>query len=84
MVAVATLLALVILRVALLTIGSLLLVRPVRDCPACFRPTAPILHRWLQRLTRLQLRWCPACGWRGLARPSEAGPGGLHSRAGPP
>lgn len=68
MVAALTLLALVVLRVALLTIGGVLIIRPVRACPACFQPTTPILHRWLQRLTRLEVRWCPGCGWSGLAR----------------
>lgn len=83
MVATFVLLALVLLRVVLLTLGSLLLVRPVRACPACFEPTAPVLHPWLERLTRLEWRWCAGCGWRGPARrvgrPPAAGP----ARVGP-
>lgn len=63
-----TFLGLVVLRVALLTIGGLLLIRPVRRCPACFGPTVPVLISWLERLTRFEWRWCTGCGWRGLAR----------------
>lgn len=63
-----TFLGLIVLRVALLTVGGLLLIRPVRDCPACFQPTAPVLVPWLEQLTRLEWRWCTHCGWRGVAR----------------
>lgn len=63
-----TFLGLIVLRVALLTIGGLLLIRPVRHCPSCFRGTLPVLIPWLERLTRLEWRWCNHCGWRGLAR----------------
>ncbi|HUG39758.1 MAG TPA: hypothetical protein VMM12_04700 [Longimicrobiales bacterium] len=68
MVAALTFLGLIVLRVALLTLGGLLLVRPVRRCPACFRPTDPVLILWLERMTRFEWRWCTGCGWRGLAR----------------
>jgi hypothetical protein len=63
-----TLLGLGALWVALLAAGGPLLVRPVRTCPACFEPTAPVLVRWLERLTRLEWRWCTYCGWSGLGR----------------
>lgn len=78
MVAVFVLGALVVLRVVLLTLGSVLLVRPVRSCPACFGATAPVLRPWLERLTRLEWRWCSCCGWSGparrIGRPAAAGP----------
>jgi hypothetical protein len=62
-----TFLALILLRVALLTVGGLLLVRPVRGCPACFQPTAPVRVRWLPWTGRFEWRWCMGCGWRGLS-----------------
>lgn len=68
MIAVLVLVGLIALRVGLLGLGSALLVRPVRDCPACFRPTAPVRVRWLHLLPRFEWRWCMDCGWRGLAR----------------
>jgi hypothetical protein len=79
MVAAFVLVVLIVLRVTLLTIGSVLLVRPVRSCPACFHSTAPVLHPWLERFTRLEWRWCAHCGWSGPARrvgrPPGQGPG---------
>lgn len=65
-----TFLGLILLRVVLLTVGGFLLIRPVRGCPACFRPTAPLLTPWLSRLTGLERRWCTHCGWSGLSRPA--------------
>lgn len=70
MVVALTFLGLILLRVTLLTVGGLLLVRPVRGCPACFHPTDPVRVRWLERLSRLEWRWCTHCGWRGVARRS--------------
>lgn len=66
-----TFLGFIVLRVALLGVGGLLLIRTVRGCPACFQPTAPVRVRWLERLSRLEWRWCTYCGWRGLARRSR-------------
>lgn len=77
-----TFLGLIVLRVALLTIGGLLLIRPVRDCPACFCPTVAVLSAWLERLTRLEWRWCPTCGWRGLARRDRRRGGAAYGRGG--
>lgn len=68
MVAAFVLLVLILLRVVLLGLGSALLVRPARDCPACFRPTTPVLVRWLRYLPRFEWRWCMHCGWRGVGR----------------
>jgi hypothetical protein len=63
-----TFLGLILLRVALVTLGAILIVRPVRACPACFQPTTPILRPWLERLTPLEWRWCTHCGWKGVAQ----------------
>lgn len=69
MVLVLTFAALVGLRLVVLFGAAALLVRPVRSCPACFRPTIPILCRWIRRLAPwYELRWCPSCRWQGVAR----------------
>ncbi|MDE0395771.1 MAG: hypothetical protein OYK82_13445 [Gammaproteobacteria bacterium] len=63
------LLGLVVLRVLIVTILGLLILRPVRECPACFEPTVPI--RWplvLRLATGFEWRWCPSCRWQGPAR----------------
>ena len=63
------LLALALLRVALVAVGAALLIRPVRACPACFLDTLPIRRRWLRRLApRYEWRWCPHCNWQGPSR----------------
>ncbi len=60
---------LVLLRFTVITVLGLLIIRPVRDCPACFRPTVPIRMTWLTRLySTLEWRWCPECQWEGPAR----------------
>jgi hypothetical protein len=73
MVVAATFLGLIVLRIVLVTVGGYLLVRPVRGCPACFEPTAPVRVRWLERATTLEWRWCMHCGWRGLSRRVASG-----------
>ena len=63
------LLGLVVLRVLIVTVLGLLIIRPVRECPACFEPTVPI--RWplvLRLATGFEWRWCPSCRWQGPAR----------------
>ncbi len=69
-IAVATILFfLVFLRLALITVVGLLIIRPVRDCPACFRPTVPIRMRWFVRFnSAFEWRWCAECQWEGPAR----------------
>lgn len=63
------LLALTLVRVALITAGAAMLIRPVRACPACRGETVPIRRRWLDRLAgRYEWRWCPHCRWEGIAR----------------
>lgn len=66
---VAVLLFLVGLRVVLVTVLGLLIIRPVRDCPACFEPTVAIRKPLLTRFVpRFEWRWCATCGWEGPAR----------------
>jgi len=68
--AVYVLLGLVALRVIIVGIGAALLLRPVRDCPACFADaTFRAHHRWLRLLAPwLEWRFCPRCGWHGPSR----------------
>ena len=62
-------LGLVLLRGVLIAVGAALLVRPVRQCPACFQATVELQRVWLRRLAPwLEWRWCPHCGWAGPAR----------------
>lgn len=69
MTTVLVLLALALLRFGIITAGAVLLIRPVRACPACFAATLLIERRWLGRFApRLEWRWCPHCRWQGLAR----------------
>lgn len=71
-----TFLGFILLRVALIGLGSVLLVRRVRSCPACFKTTTPILRPWIRRITGLEWRWCSHCGWKGPSRPGKRGAGG--------
>ncbi len=50
-----------------------------KACPLCAGETVRLQSRWLRyaRLTagrRLHARWCPRCGWEGVARVTEAPP----------
>jgi hypothetical protein len=60
-----------------------------RRCNQCDEETLLIrmtgTARLLSRLTggRLQRRWCPRCGWFGLARPARA-TGGAGAELSPP
>ena len=66
---VVVLLGLVLLRFVLLGLFAALIIRPVVECPACFRSTFALHRPWLRRLVSwLEWRWCPHCGWSGLAR----------------
>ncbi|MQA90453.1 MAG: hypothetical protein GEU90_09485 [Gemmatimonas sp.] len=61
--------AFTVLRVVLIGLGATLLIRPVRECPACGRETIVVQQLWLDRiLPAFELRWCPSCRWKGLAR----------------
>lgn len=63
------LLALTLVRFALITAGAAMLIRSVCACPACRGETVPIRRRWLERLSRrYEWRWCPDCRWEGIAR----------------
>ncbi len=88
---------LVLLRVLLVAVGAMAIIRPVRACPACFEDTIPIQKPLLERLShRFEWRWCPVCGWEGIARrlrrtswpaPPQPGPpnrvGEARTRGGP-
>ncbi|MGH7482659.1 MAG: hypothetical protein ACRELV_10935 [Longimicrobiales bacterium] len=64
---------LVLLRLGLLAVAAVFLIGPVSACPACFRPTVPLLIRPLRRLAPwLEWRWCPDCAWQGPARRTGA------------
>lgn len=83
--------ALVILvPLALSAVLSFRAVHRGRDCPLCRRETIWLRSRWFGPLVRLggghvlQRRWCPGCGWEGVARLSvlrPALPGELRSPA---
>ena len=62
--------ALVLVRYAAVLFLAALIIRPVRQCPACGGGlTVPLQQRWLRALARhYEWRWCPACGWEALAR----------------
>ena len=65
-------LGLVLLRVVLVGVGALAIIRPVRACPACFEDTIPIRKPLLERFGQaFEWRWCPSCGWEGIARRSN-------------
>jgi hypothetical protein len=68
-IAVLILLGMVAMRWVIIGIGAAMLLRPVRDCPACFKPTLALRRVWLRRAAPwLEWRWCPHCGWQGPAR----------------
>jgi hypothetical protein len=63
---------LVLLRFVFIAVGAALLLRPVRECPACFGGTVRVKRPILEALTRIaEWRWCPCCGWQGPARVSK-------------
>lgn len=51
-----------------------------RTCPLCGGETLRLVSRWLGlassvlRATTLHRRWCPRCGWEGVARVTAEGP----------
>ena len=54
---------LVLLRWIIIGLGSLLVLRSARSCPACFEPTVAVQRRILTMLVRVaEWRWCPQCG----------------------
>ena len=63
---------LVLLRCILVAVGVTLLLRPVRECPACFEPTVRVRRPILEALIRIvEWRWCLSCGWQGPARAGD-------------
>ena len=66
--ALAVLGGLVVLRWGLIWFGAVLLLRPVRECPACFQPTVSVRRPVLAGLLgNAEWRWCPTCAWQGPA-----------------
>ena len=59
---------LVLLRILLIGVGAALLIRPVLNCPACFQDTLKLRRPVLALGNWIEWRWCPSCGWQGLAR----------------
>ena len=63
---------LVVVRVGLVWLGAALLLRPARECPACFQPTALVRRPLLTALLpNAEWRWCPSCAWQGPTRKPE-------------
>ena len=67
---VAILFGLVFLRAVAVGMMTLLVIHPVRVCPACLdNRTVPVRKEWLRfTFRRYEWRWCMACGWEGLSR----------------
>jgi hypothetical protein len=63
-------LGLVVIRLLAIVAAVVVLARPVRTCPACLEPgTAAVTTWWLTPVRgRMEIRWCPQCGWEGIAR----------------
>ena len=61
-------LGLVLLRVVLIALGAAMLIRPVQQCPACFYDTLKLQRSVVGMRKWIEWRWCPSCGWQGLAR----------------
>jgi hypothetical protein len=80
--AVIILLGLVALRWIVVGVGVALLVRPVRECPACFHETFGLHHPLLRLVKWLEWRWCPQCGWQGPARRDRPVPSAPRSAPG--
>lgn len=73
MTAVLVLLGLSVLRIVVLVLGAAMVVHHVRECPACGRDTVAVQRRWLEIAgDRYEWRWCPVCGWEGVARRDRA------------
>jgi hypothetical protein len=63
------LLALVVVRTIALLVFIIAIAHPVSACPACFDQTVAIRNPWLFVARKwLEARWCPHCGWQGMAR----------------
>lgn len=68
------LLLVIVLPLGLSAVVSLRTLPEGRGCPVCRGDTMRVLARWLGMLSRplsrsaLHRRWCPTCGWEGVAR----------------
>lgn len=71
---VAVLLATVLLRLALVLGVIWLLVPRRRHCPRCGGDELTRVTSRLARLLYLERRWCLACGWEGVSKPTVTVP----------
>jgi hypothetical protein len=63
---------LVFVRFGLVWFSATLLLRPARECPACFQPTALVRRPLITALLpNAEWRWCLSCAWQGPARKLE-------------
>ncbi len=82
MVAVLVLLVLLGLRLLAVAFLAMFIIRPVRECPACFQETLPIRVSALRLLgSWFEWRWCPQCRWQGPARKVDRTPAGKPGAA---
>jgi len=71
---VAVLMATVLLRLALV-LGAIWLLVPGRhQCPRCRSEDLMRVASRPARLLRLERRWCLACGWEGVSKPTLTAP----------
>ncbi|MBI2537395.1 MAG: hypothetical protein HYW06_10640 [Gemmatimonadetes bacterium] len=73
---VAVLMATVLLRLALVLGVIWLLIPRRRRCPRCGDDELSRVSSRLARLLHLERRWCLACGWEGVSKPTVSAP--LH------
>jgi len=71
---VAVLLATVLLRLVLVAGAAWLLVPARHRCPRCGDDQLARVTSRLAGLMRLERRWCLACGWQGVSKPSAPVP----------
>lgn len=71
---VAVLMATVLLRLALVLGVIWLLVPRRRHCPRCGDDELTRVRSRLARLLHLERRWCLACGWEGVSKPTVTVP----------
>jgi hypothetical protein len=74
------LLGLVVVRTLALLAFIAVIARPVQACPACFAETLAVRSPWLVTVRRwFEVRWCPRCGWQGVAQKKRRAPAAAES-----